>query len=124
MSKHKQNYICPISNSKESEFDSQKAPTENEQTQEKLSPKIAAIDDVSGHPTKDSNSIFCLIRKTCIKMMCAKIVKINEIRSKQTSRPLIQLKTLPGMDQTWLFDTSAALTCISTETFRQISKIF
>ena len=53
--------------------------------------------------------------------MCEKIVKINDVRSKQTSRPLIQLKTLPGMNPDWLYDTGAALTCISMETFRQIS---
>ena len=68
-----------------------------------------------------SNSFINLIRKTCIKLMCEKIVKINDVRSKQTSRPLIQLKTLPGMNPTWLYDTGAALTCISMETFRQIS---
>ena len=121
-SENKQNYICPISNSEEFELNFQKAPT-NIQTQEKLSPEISEINKISDHPTKDttSNSVFSLIRKTCIKIMCEKIVKINDVRSKQTSRPLIQLKTLPGMDQTWLYDTGAALTCISTETFRQIS---
>ena len=68
-----------------------------------------------------SNSIFSLIKRTCIKIMCEKIVKINDVRSKQTSRLLIQLKTLPGMNQPWLYDTGAALTCTSTETFRQIA---
>ena len=50
--------------------------------------------------------------------MCQDVIKINDIRSKQTFRPLIQLKTLPGMHPTWLYDTGAALTCISMETFR------
>ena len=53
--------------------------------------------------------------------MCQKLIKIIDNGSKQTSRSLIQLKTLPGMNSTWLYDTGAALTCISMETFRQIA---
>ena len=53
--------------------------------------------------------------------MCKKMTKINDIPSKQTSHPLIQFKTLPEMNPTWLYDTGATLTCISMETFRQIA---
>ena len=124
VSNHQENYICPISNSKELVHDSPKAPTENHnQINQKSTPESATINNISEAPSQDmgSNSIFNVIRKTCIKLMCENIVKINDVRSKQTSRPLIQIKTLPGMNPTWLYDTGAALTCISMETFRQIS---
>ena len=113
-SNHTNNYICPISNSQEVTSDPQTQQETPEINKQKVETNTSVKD------TK-SNSIFSLIRKTCIKLMCEKIIKINDVRSKQTSRPLIQLKTLPGMNQPWLYDTGAALTCTSTETFRQIA---
>ena len=91
-------------------------------TTKKNIPDISTNHAKSVTSVKDmnSNSFITFIRKTCIKLMCQKFIKINDIRSKQTSRPLIQLKTLPGMNPTWLYDTGSALTCISMDTFRQI----
>ena len=39
-----------------------------------------------------------------------KSLKINDIKSKLTSRPLIQLKTLLVMNPNWFYDTGATLT--------------
>ena len=53
--------------------------------------------------------------------MCKKLIKINDIPSKLISGPLIQLKALSGMNPNWLFETGAAVTCISIDKFRQIA---
>ena len=99
--------------------DSHPAPTENHKhTTKNYIPDIATIQ--SSETTGITNSLINLIKKTCVKLMCTKICRINDIISKRTPQPLIQLKTLPGMNPTWLYDTGAAMTCISMETFRQI----
>ena len=104
--------------------DSQSAPMVNHiHTTKQNKPDIStnSVKSETSINNMQSNSFINLIRKTCIKLMCQDVIKINDIRSKQTSRPLIQLKTLPGMHPTWLYDTGAALTCISMSTFRQIA---
>ncbi len=47
--------------------------------------------------------------------------KKNDVTTK-TSRQFIELETIKGVKWDWLFDTGAALTCISTSTFRKIDK--
>jgi hypothetical protein len=37
-------------------------------------------------------------------------------------RPIIQIKSIKGMEQNWLFDTGAGLTCMSSKAFRKIDK--
>ena len=71
------------------------------QTIKNSSPESATINNLSEAPSQDmdSNSNFNLIRKTCIKLMCEKIVKIYDVQSKQTTYPLIQLKPLLGWIQ-------------------------
>ena len=98
--------------------DSQSAPklNHNHTTKKKL-PDISTnkVKSETSINNMQPNSFINLIRKTCIKLICQDVIKINYIRSKQTSHPLIQIKTLQGMHPTWLYDTDAALTCISME---------
>ena len=101
--------------------DSQSAPMVNHIHTTNQTPDISTIEAISETSVNNVNSFITLIRKTCIKLMCKKLIKINDIRSKITQRPLIQLKTLPGMNPNWLYDTGAALTCISINAFRQIA---
>ena len=69
-----------------------------------------------------NNNVINLIKKTCVRMMCKEIIKINDVNSKRTPRPYIEIETIKGVKWDWLFDTGAGLTCISTDTFRKISK--
>ena len=70
---------------------------------------------------KIDNSVINLIRKTCVKLMCKEIFKINDVTTK-TTRPFIKLETIKGVKTDWLFDTGADLTCMSTSAFRRIAK--
>jgi hypothetical protein len=45
----------------------------------------------------------------------------NYVGSK-TPRHFIQIKSVKGMEQKWLFETGAGLTYISSKAFRNISK--
>ena len=56
-----------------------------------------------------------------MKLQCEEIIKINDVHTK-TQRPLIQIKSVKGLEQKWLFDTGAGLTCMSLQTFRRIPK--
>ena len=49
-------------------------------------------------------------------------IKINDVQSKKTQRPYIKIGSLKGLEQTWLFDTGAGLTCMSLKAFRNIDK--
>jgi hypothetical protein len=53
--------------------------------------------------------------------MCKEILKINDVTTK-TSRPFIQIKSIKGMEQNWLFDNGAGITCMSSKAFRKIDK--
>jgi hypothetical protein len=64
------------------------------------------------------NSLINLMRHACMKILCKEMVKIIVVTSK-THRPLIQIKSVKGMEQKCLFDTGAGLTCMSLEGFRQ-----
>ena len=48
-----------------------------------------------------------------------KIHKINDVVSKRTPRPFITLQH-GGIQSTWLFDTGAAISCMSLKAFRTI----
>jgi hypothetical protein len=56
-----------------------------------------------------------------MKIMCKDIIKINDVNAK-TPRPHCQINSIQGMEQKWLFDTGAALTCMSSRTCKKISK--
>jgi hypothetical protein len=45
---------------------------------------------------KIKNSVINLIRKTCVKLMCNEIFKINDVTTK-TSRPFIKIETIKGV---------------------------
>jgi hypothetical protein len=47
-------------------------------------------------------------------------LKINDIVSKRTPRPIITLQTSSGLSCKWLFDSGAAITCISVGAFKSI----
>lgn len=61
-----------------------------------------------------------LVKQTCTKMMINEILEINDVRTKNTPRPLITLNTSSGLTCKWLFDTGAAITCMSIGAFRKI----
>ena len=52
--------------------------------------------------------------------MIKDILKINDVQSKSLSRPLISLTDSSGLHNKWLFDTGAAITCMSIGSFRKI----
>ena len=52
--------------------------------------------------------------------MCLDIAEINDKISKRKPRPFIQLKTIEGIKKSWLYDTGAAITCISLKQFEAI----
>ena len=52
--------------------------------------------------------------------MIKDILKINDVQSKCLSRPLISLTESSGLHNKWLFDTGAAITCMSIGSFRKI----
>ncbi len=62
-------------------------------------------------PPQLDNTVINLIKKTCIRMMCKEIVKINDVTTK-TSRLFIELETIKGVKWDWLFDTGAAISYI------------
>jgi hypothetical protein len=70
---------------------------------------------------KIDNSVINLIRKTCVKLMCKEIFKINVV-TKKTTRPFIKLETIKEVKTDWLFDTGSGLTYMSTSPFRRIAK--
>jgi hypothetical protein len=47
-------------------------------------------------------------------------MEINDVVSKQDTRPLIQITSGPIMIVKWLFDTGAGNTCMSSQQFRLI----
>ena len=53
-------------------------------------------------------------------MTVKEILEINDIVSKFTPRPIITLKTSSGFSGKWLFDTGAAVSCMSIGAFRSI----
>jgi hypothetical protein len=59
------------------------------------------------------NKINELIKMTCSREITDKIVKINDVKSKSTPRPIINLKIGSGYSRGWLFDTGAAITCMA-----------
>ena len=63
--------------------------------------------------------IIDMIKRTCTKIMMEKIHKINDVVSKRTPRPFITLQH-GGIQSTWLFDTGAAISCMSLKAFRTI----
>jgi predicted aspartyl protease len=56
-----------------------------------------------------------------MKIMCKGNNKINDVNAK-SPRQHIQINSIKGMEHKWLFDTGAALTCMSSRAFRKISK--
>ena len=63
--------------------------------------------------------IIDMIRRTCAKLMTEEIVKINDTVSKRSPRPFIVLKS-GKLQGKWLYDTGAAVTCMSLKAFRSI----
>ena len=53
-------------------------------------------------------------------MMIEEVLKINDIVSKKTPRPIITLQTSSGLSCKWLFDTGASITCMSIGAFKSI----
>ena len=53
-------------------------------------------------------------------MMIDEIQEINDVQSKSTPRLLITLDSSSGLSCKWLFDTGAALSCMSIGAFRKI----
>ncbi len=53
--------------------------------------------------------------------MIEEVLKINDIVSKKTPRPIITLQTSSGLSCKWLFDTGAAITCMSVGAFKSIT---
>jgi hypothetical protein len=49
---------------------------------------------------------------TCTTIITDKIVKINDVKSKSTNRPIITLKLSSGYSSEYLFDTGAAMACM------------
>jgi hypothetical protein len=62
-----------------------------------------------------------LIRRTCLKLMCKEIFRINAVTAK-TPRPFVQIESIKGIQQNCLLDTGAGLKCMSTSAFRKINK--
>jgi hypothetical protein len=52
--------------------------------------------------------------------MIEEVLKINNIVSKRTPRPIIIQETSSGLSCKWLFDTRAAITCMSIGAFKSI----
>jgi hypothetical protein len=52
--------------------------------------------------------------------MIEEVSKINDIVSKRTPRPIITLQTSSGLSCKWLFNTGAAITCMSVGAFKSI----
>ena len=52
--------------------------------------------------------------------MCQEILEINDVKSKEDSRPMVPINSQPYMTDQWLFDTGASITCMSTEKLRSI----
>ena len=55
---------------------------------------------------------------TSSKVITDKIVKINDVKSKSTPRPIISLKLCSEYSRGWLFDTGAAITCMAIKELR------
>jgi hypothetical protein len=45
---------------------------------------------------KLDNSVINLIKRTCVRMMCKEIKKINDVTTKRTPRPYIKIETIKG----------------------------
>ena len=63
--------------------------------------------------------IIDMIKRTCTKIAMTDIHNINDVVSKKTPRPFIVLKH-GNIQSTWLFDTGAAISCMSLKAFRSI----
>ncbi len=57
---------------------------------------------------------------TCSREINDIIVKINDVKSKSTPRPIITLKLGSGYSKGWLFDTGAAITCMAIKELKRI----
>ncbi len=57
---------------------------------------------------------------TCSRVITDKIMKINDVKSKSTPRPIIYLKLGSGYSRGWLFDTGGAITCMAIKELRKI----
>jgi hypothetical protein len=115
----------PVSgSSKAPKKNHQKQTTKNNHTQKQVC--INKTKTVHHTPTQEKvpkldNSVMNLIKKTCVKLMCKEILKINDVTTK-ISRPFIKLETIKGVKTDCLFDTGAGLTCMTTSAFRRIAK--
>jgi hypothetical protein len=56
---------------------------------------------------------------TCSRQKTKVILKINNVQSKSTPTPFINLKLGPGYSCKWFFDTGAAIFCIVLREFRK-----
>ena len=70
--------------------------------------------------TENNNQIIHLIRQTCLRIMSKEIIQLNDVLTDKKPRPFINIETLPGINQSWLFDTGASVTCMSLKAFREI----
>ena len=73
--------------------------------------------DTSTHP--EFPDIVDMIRRTCTKIAMTNIHNLNDVVSQRTPRPFITLKH-GNIHSKWLFDTGAAISCMSLKAFRSI----
>ena len=99
-------------------MDSHQAPMMNPSQQPE---EVSSIGDILNvqNLKPEFPDIIDMIKRTCTKIMMEKIHKINDVVSKRTPRPFITLQH-GGIQSTWLFDTGAAISCMSLKAFRTI----
>jgi hypothetical protein len=110
------------SESKKNERVSSEPPISTEKERVSSEPQISQIS--TQQEKEDSNATLLLIQRTCMKLKLKETQEINDLHdlpTKTNPRPIIQLNSIQGLTQDWLFDTGAGLSCISLQAFRKIS---
>ena len=99
-------------------MDSHQAPMMNPSQQPE---EVSSIGDIHNaeNVKPEFLDIIDMIKRTCTKIMMEKIHKINDVVSKRTPRPFIELSH-GSIASKWLFDTGAAISCMSLKAFRTI----
>ena len=102
-------------------MDSHQAPMMNPSQQPKEVSSIGDIQNVQ-NLKPEFPDIIDMIKRTCTKIMMEKIHRINDVISQRTPRPFIELHHEGGISSKWLFDTGAAISCMSLRAFKAIPK--
>ena len=68
----------------------------------------------------EDEDIINLIKRTCARLSKQEILEINDVTATKEPRPFIKITCKEMLNETWLYDTGASITCMSLEKFRSI----